>query len=165
MATTERAIFAAGCFWGVEAYFKRVKGVVAATAGYCGGSKASPTYEDVCTGQTGHAEAVLVEYDPTVVSYERLLYHFWKIHDPTQRDRQGHDIGTQYRSAIFAFSKEQQQAAERSATELEQSGRYSRPLATEMLPAGDFWPAEAYHQDYLDKHPGGYCHVDLSNVD
>ncbi|MGD0166697.1 MAG: peptide-methionine (S)-S-oxide reductase MsrA [Gaiellaceae bacterium] len=165
MATTEKAIFAAGCFWGVEAYFKRVGGVVATAAGYSGGTTAQPSYEEVCTGRTGHAESVLVEYDPTVVSYERLLYHFWKIHDPTQRDRQGNDVGTQYRSAIFTFSKEQQESAERSRAELEQSGRYSQPLATEIAAARDFWPAEPYHQDYLDKHPGGYCHVDLSNVD
>ena len=102
---------------------------------------------------------------PRAVSYERLLYHFWKIHDPTQRNRQGNDVGTQYRSAIFTHSPEQQAAAEKSRDELGASGRYSRPIATEIVPAGEFWPAEEYHQDYLDKHPGGYCHVDLSSVD
>jgi methionine-S-sulfoxide reductase len=162
---TETATFAAGCFWGVEAYFKRVKGVVRTIAGYSGGTTRNPRYEQVCDGGTGHAESVLVEYDPSIVSYERLLYHFWKIHDPTQRNRQGDDIGTQYRSAIFTHSPEQQEAAEQSRAKLEKSGRYSRPLATEILPAGKFWPAEEYHQHYLGKNPGGYCHVDLSNVD
>ena len=161
----ETATFAAGCFWGVEAYLKRIKGVAATTAGYSGGRVENPSYEDVCTGLTGHAESVKVEYDPQVVSYERLLYHFWKIHDPTQRDRQGNDVGRQYRSAIFTHSPEQQAAAEKARDELAQSGRYPRPIATEVVPAGEFWPAEEYHQDYLDKHPGGYCHVDLSNVD
>jgi methionine-S-sulfoxide reductase len=162
---TETATFAAGCFWGVEAYFKRVKGVTATTAGYSGGEVESPSYEDVCTGLTGHAESVQVEYDPQAVSYERLLYHFWKIHDPTQRDRQGNDVGRQYRSAIFTHSLEQQAAAEKARDELVRSGRYTRPIATEIVPAGEFWPAEEYHRDYLDKHPGGYCHVDLSSVD
>jgi peptide-methionine (S)-S-oxide reductase len=162
---TETATFAAGCFWGVEAYLKRVKGVVATTAGYSGGSAEDPSYEDVCTGLTGHAESVKVEYDPRAVSYERLLHHFWKIHDPTQRDRQGNDVGTQYRSAIFTHSQEQQAAAEKARDELARSGHYSRPIATEIVPAGEFWPAEAYHQGYLDEHPNGYCHVDLSSVD
>lgn len=165
MPATETATFAAGCFWGVEAYFQRVKGVVSTRAGYSGGTAENPSYEEVCTGLTGHAESVQVEYDPEVVSYERLLHHFWKIHDPTQRNRQGNDIGAQYRSAIFTHSPEQQKTAEKSRTKLEQSGRYSRPLATEIVPAGVFWPAEEYHQHYLDKHPGGYCHVDLSSVD
>jgi peptide-methionine (S)-S-oxide reductase len=162
---TEKATFAAGCFWGVEAYFQRVKGVVATTAGYSGGNLESPSYEEVCTGSTGHAESVLVEYDPQTVSYERLLYHFWKIHDPTQVNRQGNDVGTQYRSAIFTHSPEQRAAAEKSRDELAESGRYPRPVTTEIAPAGEFWPAEEQHQRYLDKHPGGYCHVDLSRVD
>ena len=162
---TETATFAAGCFWGVEAYFKRVEGVATTTAGYSGGSVENPSYEDVCTGLTGHGESVKVEYDPRAVSYERLLHHFWKIHDPTQRDRQGNDVGTQYRSAIFTHSQEQQVAAEKARDELTRSGRYSRPIATEIVPAGEFWPAEAYHQGYLGKHPSGYCHVDLSSVD
>jgi peptide-methionine (S)-S-oxide reductase len=162
---TERATFAGGCFWGIDAYFSRVNGVVATTSGYSGGSVESPSYEDVCTGLTGHAESVLVEFDPEIVSYERLLYHFWKIHDPTQRNRQGNDVGSQYRSAIFTHSPEQQAAAEKSRYELAASGRYSRPITTEIAPAGAFWPAEDYHQDYLAKHPSGYCHVDLSNVE
>jgi methionine-S-sulfoxide reductase len=165
MAEAEKATFAAGCFWGVEAYFRRVKGVLLATSGYCGGSAESPTYEDVCSGATGHAESVLVEFDPQVVSYERLLSHFWKIHDPTQLNRQGNDVGSQYRSAIFTHSSVQAQAAERSKAEFEASGKYSKPLATEIVPATRFWPAEEYHQDYLGKHPGGYCHVDLSSAD
>jgi methionine-S-sulfoxide reductase len=162
---TEQATFAAGCFWGVEAYFRRVKGVVRVTAGYSGGTTRNPRYEQVCDGQTGHAESVLVEYDPTRVSYERLLHHFWKIHDPTQVGRQGNDIGSQYRSVIFTHSKQQQDAAERSRAELERSGRYRKPIATAIEPAAEFWPAEEYHQDYLTKNPGGYCHVDLSSVD
>jgi methionine-S-sulfoxide reductase len=162
---TELATFAGGCFWGVEAYFKRVKGVVRATSGYTGGTTTSPSYEQVCTGRTGHAESVRVEYDPQVVSFGRLLYHFWKIHDPTQVDRQGNDLGSQYRSAIFTHSDEQRAVAEQSKAELESSGRYRKPIATVIEPAQEFWPAEAYHQDYLTKNPGGYCHVDLSSVD
>src|SRR5664280_3644340 len=154
---TELATFAGGCFWGVEAYFKRVKGVVRATSGYTGGTTTSPSYEQVCTGRTGHAESVQVEYDPQVVSFGRLLYHFWKIHDPTQVDRQGNDLGSQYRSAIFTHSDEQRAAAEQSKAELESSGRYRKPIATVIEPAQEFWPAEAYHQDYLTKNPGGYC--------
>ena len=161
----EQATFAAGCFWGVEAYFRRVKGVVRTTAGYSGGNTRNPSYSEVCSGTTGHAESVLVEYDPQVVSYERLLYHFWKIHDPTQIDRQGNDIGSQYRSLIFTHSDEQREAAERSKAELERSGRYERPIATAIEPASEFWPAEEHHQDYLTKNPGGYCHVNLFDVD
>lgn len=162
---TERATFAAGCFWGVEAYFRRVKGVVRATSGYSGGSTQNPSYEQVCGGRTGHAESVQVEYDPQVVSYDRLLYHFWKIHNPTQVDRQGNDIGSQYRSAIFTHSDEQRATAERSKADLERSDRYRKPIATAIEPAAEFWPAEEYHQGYLAKHPGGYCHVNLSSVD
>jgi methionine-S-sulfoxide reductase len=164
MPRPEQATFAAGCFWGVEAYLRRVKGVLSTRAGYSGGTKANPSYEEVCTGRTGHAESVLVEYDPEVVSYERLLEHFWKIHDPTQVGGQGNDIGTQYRSAIFSHSEAQREAAERSRAELQRSGRYPAPIVTEIAPAGEFWPAEEYHQDYLTKHPGGYCHVDLSTA-
>ncbi len=161
----ETATIAAGCFWGVEAYFKRVKGVVRTMAGYSGGTTRNPSYEQVCDEGTGHAESVLVEYDPSIVSYERLLYHFWKIHDPTQVDRQGNDVGSQYRSAIFTHSEEQREVAERSKTELGRSGKYRRPVTTTIEPASEFWRAEEYHQDYLTQNPGGYCHVDLSNVD
>jgi methionine-S-sulfoxide reductase len=162
---TETATFAAGCFWGVEAYFRRVKGVVRATSGYSGGATENPSYEQVCTGRTGHTESVQVEYDPEVVSYDRLLYHFWKIHNPTQTDGQGDDIGSQYRSAIFTHSEQQRETAERSKANLESSGRYRERIATAIEPATKFWPAEKYHQDYLTNHPGGYCHVDLSSVD
>ncbi len=162
--STERATFAAGCFWGVEAYFGRVQGVVRTTAGYSGGTTRNPSYEQVCGGGTGHAESVLVEYDPSIVSYERLLYHFWKIHDPTQVDRQGNDVGSQYRSAIFTYSEEQREAAERSKAELERSGYHRKSIATKIGPASEFWRAEEYHQDYLAQNPGGYCHVDLSSA-
>ena len=141
-----------------------MKGVIRATSGYSGGATEHPSYEQVCTGRTGHTESVLVEYDPQVVSFDRLLYHFWKIHDPTQLDRQGNDVGSQYRSAIFTHSEEQREEAERSKAELERSGRFRKPVATAIEPAKEFWPAEEYHQDYLAKNPGGYCHVDLSSA-
>jgi len=158
----EKASFAAGCFWGVEAYFKRVKGVVNTKAGYTGGTKDNPTYEEVCSGTTGMAESVLIEYNPKIVSYDRLLRHFWKIHDPTTINRQGNDIGTQYRSVIFYFNDEQKKQAEKSKEALQKSGK--KTIVTEIVPAVKFWNAEDYHQDYLTKNPGGYCHVDLNNV-
>ncbi len=161
----ERACFAAGCFWGVEAYFKRVKGVVKTRAGYTGGKTAHPAYAEVCAGGTGHAEAVEIEYDPSRIGYDRLLRHFWKIHDPTQGNRQGHDVGAQYRSAIFYYTPAQRAAAEKSRAELERSGKYSRPITTAIEPAAEFYPAEEYHQDYLSKNPGGYCHVDLTDIE
>ncbi len=151
----EKATFAAGCFWGVEDAFRRVPGVTATTVGYTGGTRASPSYEDVCTGTTGHAEAVLVEYDPARVSYEDLLDVFWGAHDPTQVDRQGPDVGTQYRSAIFYHSPAQEAAARASKREVERSGRHRRPIVTEIVAAGPFWPAEAYHQQYFEKRRGG----------
>ncbi|MBI4976228.1 MAG: bifunctional methionine sulfoxide reductase B/A protein [Spirochaetes bacterium] len=162
---TQTAVFAAGCFWGVEAYYKRVKGVVSTRAGYTGGDKLNPTYEEVCTGTTRHAEAVEVTFDPSAVSYERLLYHFWKLHDPTQLNRQGNDVGTQYRSLIIYTTPEQKAAAEKAKAELEKSGRFKKKIVTEIIPAKQFFSAEEYHQDYLDKNPGGYCHVDLSHID
>ena len=158
---TEIAIFAAGCFWGVEEYFSRVKGVLKSESGYTGGTKKDPTYEEVCTGKTGHAEAVKIIFNPKVVSYEKLLKHFWEIHDPTSLNKQGHDVGTQYRSAIFYTSPEQQRTAKASLDSLSKSGKYSRKIVTEISPAKDFYPAEEYHQDYLKKNPGGYCHIDL----
>ncbi len=145
------ATFAAGCFWGIERSFRQVKGVTDAEVGYTGGSTKNPTYEDVCTGRTGHAEAVRVEFDPAQVSYEELLDVFWRIHDPTQLNRQGPDIGSQYRSAIFFHDGEQEQAAQASKKKLEQSGAASRPIVTEIVPAATFWRAEDYHQRYLDK--------------
>jgi peptide-methionine (S)-S-oxide reductase len=152
---TATATFAAGCFWGVEATFRRVPGVVSTTVGYTGGTYDNPTYEDVCTGRTGHAEAVEVIYDPSEVSYEHLLEVFWNNHDPTTLNRQGPDIGSQYRSAIFYHSPEQEAAARTSKEELEQSGRYKRPIVTEITPASTFYQAEEYHQQYFDKRGVG----------
>ena len=147
----EKAIFAAGCFWGVEAEFREVPGVVHVAAGYAGGKTANPTYEDVCSGATGHAEAVEVSYDPSKVSYQSLLDTFWNIHDPTTRNRQGFDFGSQYRSAIFYTTPEQRQAAESSKAALEAAKRFPRPIVTQIEPAGPFYRAEEYHQRYLEK--------------
>lgn len=154
---TEKATFAAGCFWGVEHGFRRLAGVVNTTVGYTGGNTANPTYHEVCTDKTGHAEAVLVEFDPEKITYERLLEEFWNMHDPTLLNRQGPDIGTQYRSAIFYHSPAQQTAALESKQRLEQSGRFRRPIVTEIVPAGQFWPAEEYHQRYFEKHGVNSC--------
>jgi peptide-methionine (S)-S-oxide reductase len=152
------ATFAAGCFWGVEAAFRQTPGVIATTVGFCGGQAASPTYRQVCAGGTGHAESVEVVYDPDQVSYEELLEVFWGCHDPTQVDRQGPDVGSQYRSVIFFHDDRQRAAAEASRERLEESGRLRGPLATRIEPASDFWRAEDYHQRYLEKlgrsHPG-----------
>lgn len=153
------ATFAAGCFWGVEARFRQVKGVIATEVGYTGGTVSSPGYEDVCTGRTGHAEAVKVDYDPGVVSYDDLLNVFWEAHDPTQKNRQGPDVGTQYRSAIFVHDDEQRRSAEESKQRLAQSGRYRQPIVTEIVQAGDFWPAEDYHQQYLEKRGMATCGI------
>ncbi len=154
---TQKATFAAGCFWGVEELFRKVKGVVGTTVGYTGGSFDGPTYEDVCSDKTGHAEAVLVEYDPSVVTYGELLDLFWKSHDPTTPNRQGPDVGSQYRSAIFYHSEEQREAAEVSKRQIEESGRFGSPVVTEIVPAGKFWRAEEYHQKYHMKKGGGTC--------
>ena len=147
----EKATFAAGCFWGVEATFRRVPGVLDARVGYTGGRVERPTYEQVCSGTTGHAEAIRVEYDPSKVSYEQLLDVFWDCHDPTTLNRQGPDIGTQYRSAIFFHTPEQEAAAIASKEKLQASGRYREPVVTEITPASTFWEAEEYHQRYLEK--------------
>lgn len=155
----ERATFAAGCFWGVEAVFRKVPGVTDTTVGYTGGRHENPTYEDVCSGLTGHAEAVEVVYDPAQTSYEQLLERFWTCHDPTQLNRQGPDIGSQYRSAIFFHNAEQEQAAGASKQRLEQSERLSRPVVTEITPAGTFYKAEDYHQQYFEKTGQASCHV------
>ncbi len=155
---TAVATFAAGCFWGVEHILKQVKGVIKATSGYTGGHTKNPSYEQVCTGTTGHAEAVRVEYDPSVITYEELLGYFWRLHDPTQLNRQGPDMGTQYRSAIFYHSEEQQKAAEKSKTDFDRSGVFRQDSVTEIKAAGEFYAAEDYHQDYLTKHPERYCH-------
>ena len=156
---TEKATFAAGCFWGVEVEFRNVPGVVDAAVGYTGGKTANPTYEDVCSDETGHAEAVEVEFDPARVTYERLLDVFWENHDPTTLNRQGPDVGSQYRSAIFFHSPEQKAKAEASRARLAASGRYTRPIVTEITPAATFWRAEEYHQRYLEKRGQAHCKI------
>ncbi len=148
------AVFAAGCFWGVEAAFRATDGVLETQVGYTGGHTAEPTYEQVCSDTTGHAEAVRVVYDPAVVSYDQLLGVFWGKHDPTQKNRQGPDVGSQYRSAIFFFDDAQRAAAEASLAG--QQKRYDRPIATQIVPAATFYPAEEYHQQYFEKH-GQVC--------
>lgn len=152
-----KATFAAGCFWGVEEAFRTLPGVLKTTVGYAGGHLENPTYERVCSGRTGHAESVLVEYDPERVSYEQLLDVFWNEHDPTTRNRQGPDVGTQYRSAIFFHDAAQQAAAIASKERLAQSGRVRAPIVTEIEPAAAFYPAEDYHQQYFLKR-GRTCH-------
>ena len=153
------AMFGAGCFWGVEAAFRRVKGAKSTAVGYAGGHLKSPTYHDVCTDLTGHAEVVRVEYDPAVTPYDDLLNVFWENHDPTTLNRQGPDIGTQYRSVIFFESPEQEAAARASKERLEKSGRYRRPIVTQSEPAPEFWRAEEYHQQYLEKRGLATCHI------
>lgn len=155
---TEIATFGAGCFWGVEAAFRRLPGVVDVAAGYSGGHTPNPTYKDVCSHTTGHAEVVQVTFDPRKISYDQLLDVFWQIHNPTQVNRQGPDVGTQYRSAIFVHSPEQQAIAEKSKVALAASGKFQRPIATEITTAGPFYRAEEYHQKYLEKHGAASCH-------
>jgi peptide-methionine (S)-S-oxide reductase len=156
---TEKATFAAGCFWGVEVEFRNVPGVVNAAVGYTGGKFDNPTYEDVCSSETAHAEAVEVEFDPARVTYDRLLDVFWENHDPTTLNRQGPDVGTQYRSAIFFHSPAQKASAEASRAKLAESGRYKRSVVTEIVPATTFWRAEEYHQRYLEKRGLASCKV------
>lgn len=156
---TEKATFGAGCFWGVEANFREIDGVVDAVSGYEGGHTVNPTYKDVCTDRTGHAEVVQVEYDPARVSYEKLLDVFWNSHDPTQVNRQGPDTGTQYRTVIFFHTPEQEQAARASKSKLEASGRFRWPIATAIEPAQTFYRAEEYHQQYLAKRGLRHCHI------
>ncbi len=155
----EKATFAAGCFWGVEVTFRNVEGVTDVRVGYTGGHADQPTYRQVCTGRTGHAEAVEVTYDPERVSYDQLLDVFWADHNPTTRNRQGPDIGTQYRSAIFFHTPEQEKAAIASKERLEGERRYRKPIVTEIVPASTFWPAEEYHQQYLVKHGRASCRI------
>lgn len=147
----EKAIFAAGCFWGVEASFSQVEGVVETKVGYTGGHTQDPTYEQVCSDKTGHAEAIEIVFDPSRVSYEKLLDVFWEIHDPTQHNKQGPDIGSQYRSAIFYLHPEQKKAAQSSIEALKSSKKLSGDIVTELVPASTFYPAEEYHQKYLEK--------------
>jgi peptide-methionine (S)-S-oxide reductase len=155
----QKATFAAGCFWGVEAEFRQIKGVKQTTVGYSGGTTESPGYRDVCSGMTGHAEAVEVEYDPAEVSYDELLKVFWENHDPTTLNRQGPDVGTQYRSAIFYHDEAQRAAALESKEKLASSGRYRNPIVTEITPAAEFYRAEEYHQQYLEKRGLATCKI------
>ena len=147
-----KATFGAGCFWGVEAAFRRLNGVNEAFSGYAGGDKDNPTYEEVCTGRTGHAEVVEVDYDPDKITYVELLDTFWAVHDPTTLNRQGPDVGTQYRSAIYFHTSEQQEAARKSLLSQSESGKYRNPIVTEITQASTFYKAEEYHQRYFEKH-------------
>lgn len=158
--TTQRAMFGAGCFWGVEDAFRQVPGVTAAAVGYAGGETDEPNYKQVCTGQTGHAEVVYVEFDPDQVDYDQLLDVFFAIHDPTQVDRQGPDVGTQYRSVIFYYDEDQETLAAAKMAELEFAGSFKRRIATQLEPAPTFWRAEDYHQQYAAKH-GHSCAIKL----
>lgn len=156
--STEKAMFGAGCFWGVEEKFRQVPGVVATAVGYAGGKTERPTYEEVCTDRTGHAEVIEVEFDPAKVSYEKLLGVFFSLHDPTTLNRQGPDVGSQYRSVIFHHGDAQRQSAEAFKKDLGASGRWRGPVVTEIAPAPPFWRAEEYHQKYFQKRGGGACH-------
>ena len=155
----QKATFGAGCFWGVEAAFRQLEGIASTAVGYMGGSLENPTYEDVCTDRTGHAEVVEVTYDPARVRYEDLLEVFWANHDPTTMNRQGPDVGTQYRSVIFTRTPEQEAAARASKASLEASHAYRRPIVTEIVPAGTFYKAEDYHQQYLEKRGLSSCRI------
>lgn len=159
MAKTEKATFAAGCFWGVEEEFRKLAGVVSTAVGYAGGKTEKPTYEEVCTDRTGHAEAVEVEFDPKMISYGQLLDVFWNNHNPTTKDRQGPDVGAQYRSAIFFHGKKQEASAKESMERLAKSGKWRAPIVTQIVPAGKFWRAEEYHQKYLMKQGRESCHI------
>ena len=156
----QKATFGAGCFWGVEAAYRQIKGVTSTAVGYEGGAFENPTYRDVCTDKTGHAEVVEVTYDPARVSYDELLNVFWENHNPTQLNRQGPDVGTQYRSVIFFHTPEQQTAAAASLEALERSGRYKEHIVTQIIPAATFYKAEDYHQQYLEKRGLSTCHLD-----
>jgi peptide-methionine (S)-S-oxide reductase len=153
------ATFAAGCFWGVEATFRQMKGVLSTRVGYTGGRNPNPTYQDVCTDRTGHAEAVEVEFDPAQIAYQDLLNVFWENHDPTQLNRQGPDWGSQYRSAIFFHTPEQEVEAKVSKEKLDKSGRFGKPMVTQIVAASTFYPAEDYHQQYLEKRGLASCHI------
>ncbi|MDG3007053.1 peptide-methionine (S)-S-oxide reductase MsrA [Paludisphaera mucosa] len=153
------ATFGAGCFWGVEETFRRLPGVLEATSGYMGGSVENPTYQQVCTGRTGHAEVVEVQYDPSQTTYARLLEAFFQLHDPTTPNRQGPDVGSQYRSAVFTYDDDQAREAAEFKRRLDEAGSFRRPIVTEIAPAGPFWRAEEYHQRYVQKHGGASCHI------
>jgi len=155
----QTATFGAGCFWGVEAKFRKMPGVIDTAVGYCGGQKDKPTYKEVCTDGTGHAEVVQVKFDPKVISYQQLLDAFFTLHDPTQVNRQGPDYGTQYRTVVFAHSPEQKAEAEATIKRLDASGKYSKKIATQVAPEAPFWKAEEYHQRYLEKNGLDNCHL------
>lgn len=155
----EKATFGAGCFWGVESAFRRIEGVTGTAVGYMGGKLQHPTYRDVCTDMTGHAEVVQVEFDPARVKYANLLDAFWELHDPTQLNRQGPDVGTQYRSVVFFHTPEQEAAARTAKQKLATSEIYRRPIVTEIIPAAEFWRAEEYHQQYLERRGLTTCHI------
>ncbi|MBI4350037.1 MAG: peptide-methionine (S)-S-oxide reductase MsrA [Elusimicrobia bacterium] len=155
----ETATLAGGCFWGMEEILRALPGMAGAVVGYTGGKTENPKYEDVKTGATGHAESIELKFDPARLAYGAILDMFFKMHDPTTPDRQGNDVGAQYRSAIFYHGEAQKKEAEAAVERARASGRWKRPITTEIVPAARFWPAEEYHQDYLKKHPGGYtCH-------
>ncbi len=157
---TETATFAGGCFWGMQEIIRKIPGVIRSQVGYTGGKADQPSYQLVCTGGTGHAEAVEITFDPSVITYEKLLGYFFRMHDPTTLNRQHNDVGTQYRSAIFYHSDTQKQTAEAVKARVNKSGKWKQPVVTEITKAGPFWSAEGYHQDYLQKNPFGYnCHV------
>jgi peptide-methionine (S)-S-oxide reductase len=156
----DTATFGAGCFWCVEAVFQQMKGVEQVKSGYAGGHVENPTYEQVCTGETGHAEVIQIKYDPKVVSFDELLEVFWKTHDPTTLNRQGNDVGTQYRSAVFYHDEKQKALAEKYKAELDEAGAFSGKIVTEITPAAKFYEAEEYHQNYYKNNPSqGYCRV------
>ncbi len=156
----EIATLAGGCFWGMEEILRQIPGVISTRVGYTGGNTSNPSYREVCTGTTGHAEAIEIAFDPAKLTYEQVLGYFFRMHDPTTHNRQHNDIGTQYRSAIFAHSDAQQRTAEKLKAEANASGKWKRTIVTEITRATEFWPAEDYHQQYLIKNPGGYnCHV------
>lgn len=157
--TDQKATFAAGCFWGVEEAFRTVEGVLSTEVGFCGGRTKNPNYRDVCLGDTGHAECVRITFDPDQITYDQLLKILWRTHDPTQKNRQGPDVGAQYRSAIFWHDEAQRAAAERSKLAVEQSGRFTRPIVTEIAPASTFWRADDHHQQYLAKRSKPSCHL------
>lgn len=154
-----KATFGAGCFWGVEATFRKLEGVLSTAAGYMGGSRVDPSYEEVCADLTGHAEVVEVDFDPDRITYEELLEIFWSSHDPTTANRQGPDVGSQYRSAIFVHDESQERAAVASRDQASRSGRFQNPIVTEITPAGSFFRAEEYHQQYLEKRGLSSCHL------
>jgi methionine-S-sulfoxide reductase len=158
--TTEKALLGAGCFWGVDHILKKIPGIVRTEVGYAGGKTKNPTYQEVCTGQTDHAEVVLVEFNPEIISYKKVLDVFFRLHDPTTLNRQHNDVGTQYRSVIFTYSEDQKKAAQEMVKEVDAAKIFKNSVVTQILPAPEFFSAETYHQDYLIKNPNGYmCHI------